>query len=110
MTNTTRCASRHSPYSHDSLSNSLFLPTLFTELIGEGASGLVWRSLTRSQVVKVFNDRDLALREANVLEHARSLPVPTLQGVVEGEGETGVVMSYEGNPIGDLERATPEQR
>ncbi|KAJ6464235.1 hypothetical protein DFH09DRAFT_1382240, partial [Mycena vulgaris] len=88
----------------------LFLPTLFTEFLGEGASGVVWRSLAGSHVVKVFNNRDLALHEANILEHARNLPVPTLQGVVEGERETGLVMSYEGTPIGDLNRATPEQK
>ncbi|KAJ7077079.1 hypothetical protein C8R44DRAFT_826498 [Mycena epipterygia] len=87
-----------------------FLPTLFTKFVGAGASGVVWRSLAGSNVVKVFNNRELALHEANVLEHARNLPVPTLQGIVDGGRETGVVMSYEGIPIGDLDRATPEQK
>ncbi|KAJ6468739.1 hypothetical protein C8R45DRAFT_1167325, partial [Mycena sanguinolenta] len=56
-----------------------------------------------------FCVRELALREANALEHARGLPVPAVQGVVEGGREIGVVMSYEGIPIGDLDQATPEQ-
>ncbi|KAF7334847.1 hypothetical protein MSAN_02361000 [Mycena sanguinolenta] len=87
-----------------------FLPTLFTQFVGEGASGVVWRSLSGSQVVKMFHDRDRALHEVKVLEHARDLRVPTLQGVVEDGVEIGVIMSYEGIPLGGLNRATFEQR
>ncbi|KAJ7204046.1 hypothetical protein GGX14DRAFT_398355 [Mycena pura] len=87
-----------------------YLPTLFTQFVGEGASGVVWRSLSGSRVVKIFNKRETALREAKILEQARDLPVPTLQGVVEGGSEFGAVMSYEGTPIGDLDRATLGQR
>ncbi|KAF8146130.1 hypothetical protein K438DRAFT_1870417 [Mycena galopus ATCC 62051] len=87
-----------------------FLPTLFTHFVGEGASGVVWRSLSGSQVVKVFNDRERALREVNALDHARNLRVPALQGVVEEGHEIGVIMSYEGIPLGALDRATLGQR
>ncbi|KAF7336420.1 Kinase-like protein [Mycena sanguinolenta] len=87
-----------------------FLPTLFTQFVGEGASGVVWRSLFGSQVVKVFNDREGALREVNALRKARDLQVPTLQGVVEEGDEIGVIMSYEGISMGNLDRATGEQR
>ncbi|KAF7335838.1 hypothetical protein MSAN_02330000 [Mycena sanguinolenta] len=61
-------------------------------------------------VVKMFNDREQALREVNVLEHARDLRVPTLQGVVEDGIQIGVIMSYEGIPLGRLDWATLEQR
>ncbi|KAJ7865192.1 hypothetical protein B0H13DRAFT_2353119 [Mycena leptocephala] len=60
-------------------------------------------------IYQVFNNRELALHEANVLQHVHNLRVPTLQGIVDGGREIGVIMSSEGIPIGDLDRATPEQ-
>ncbi|KAJ7840171.1 hypothetical protein B0H14DRAFT_2587569 [Mycena olivaceomarginata] len=58
----------------------------------------------RSDVVKIFEDSELAFHEATVLETARELRVPTFRGVVSDGEETGVVMSYTGAPIRSIEQ------
>ncbi|KAJ7931866.1 hypothetical protein B0H13DRAFT_1857519 [Mycena leptocephala] len=79
-------------------------------MVGRGASGTVWRSSDGSEVAKVFVDPELALHEAAVLERARTLSVPPYRGVVSGQKRTGVIMSYQGTPIGNIEQATDEQK
>ncbi|KAJ7212496.1 kinase-like domain-containing protein [Mycena pura] len=78
--------------------------------LGCGASGVVWRSAGGSQVVKLFRDPEAALHEAEMLQRAQGLAVPTLQGVVEDAGETGVVMSYRGSAIRDFRETTHKQK
>ncbi|KAJ7939981.1 hypothetical protein B0H13DRAFT_1850183 [Mycena leptocephala] len=69
-------------------------PALFAQYLGEGVSGIVWRSLAGSY----------GFRQSRA--NAREFPVLALQGM----RETGLAMSYKGTPIGDLDRATPEQK
>ncbi|KAJ7221238.1 hypothetical protein GGX14DRAFT_669143 [Mycena pura] len=89
---------------------SLFFPSLFTSRLGCGASGVVWRSAGGSQVVKLFRDPETALHEAEMLQRAQGLAAPTLQGVVEDDCETGVVMSYRGSAIRDFRETTHNQK
>lgn len=79
-------------------------------VVGHGASGTVWRSANGLDVVKIFEDSELAFHEATVLETARELRVPTFRGVVSDGEETGVVMSYTGAPIRSIEQVPDEQK
>ncbi|KAJ7353058.1 hypothetical protein DFH08DRAFT_804638 [Mycena albidolilacea] len=82
----------------------------FTKQLGWGASGMVVSSTSGLEVVKLFSDGDLARHEANVLRLAHGLAVPDLHGIVSDGKTTGVVMSYGGSPIKDVEQATMEQK
>jgi hypothetical protein len=62
------------------------------------------------EVVKLFSDEDLAQHEVSVLRHAGGLAVPDLHGIISDRKKTGVVMSYGGSPIQDVEQATTEQK
>ncbi|KAJ6484553.1 kinase-like domain-containing protein [Mycena vulgaris] len=90
--------------------SSQISPSLFTMVVGHGASGTVWRSANGSDVVKIFEDGERAFHEAAVLETARELQVPRFRGVVSDGEETGVVMSYAGTPIQSIERAPDGQK
>ncbi|KAJ6550479.1 hypothetical protein DFH09DRAFT_1501527 [Mycena vulgaris] len=85
-------------------------PSLFTMVVGHGASGTVWRSENGTDVVKIFEDSELTFHEATVLKTARGLAVPRVRGVVSDGEETEVVMSYTGTPIESIERAPDNQK
>ncbi|KAJ6529861.1 hypothetical protein DFH09DRAFT_1184751, partial [Mycena vulgaris] len=70
-------------------------PSLFTMVVGHGASGTVWRSANGTDVVKILEDSELAFH---------------IRGVVSDGEETGVVMSYTGTPIESIERAPDNQK
>nr|GAT47614.1 predicted protein [Mycena chlorophos] len=78
----------------------------FTKLLGRGLSGIVMRSGDGADVVKLFDDGNLARHELHLLRLANGLAVPQLRGVISRGGQTGLVMSYEGSPIINLGGAT----
>ncbi|KAJ7212503.1 hypothetical protein GGX14DRAFT_393406 [Mycena pura] len=82
-------------------------PTPFTKQLGRGASGIMLNSLAGSRVIKLFQDRNLAFHEANVLRRAQGVPnIPSLHGVVSNGDRIGVMSSYAGAPIGNLATLT----
>ncbi|KAF7336807.1 hypothetical protein MVEN_02116500 [Mycena venus] len=87
----------------------------FPHFVGEGASGAVWRSVDGTEVVKVYDDRDVALHEALILELANTkdpdLPIPRFLGLVDDGDDLGVVMTYSGAPVSCIsEDAIPQIR
>ncbi|KAJ7696110.1 kinase-like domain-containing protein [Mycena olivaceomarginata] len=88
-------------------------PTVFTERLGSGASGTVFRSADGRHVVKVFKNIQTAHHEATLLKMCLSDPhlhTPRFRGLYSNSRDFAVVMSYAGTPLPDIFSAADIQR